>query len=72
MKNWYDQSQLIKKSAGDLAMSIAIGAVLAGVVLLVFLRNLRITLVVMVIVPMVLAITTLALKLIGQSFNIMT
>ena len=72
VKNWYDQSELIKKSASDLAMSIAVGAVLAGLVLLVFLRNLRITLVAMVVVPTVLAITTLALKLIGQSFNIMT
>jgi len=69
---WYDQSDLIKSSATSLAESIAIGAVLAGLVLLVFLRNLRITLVAVVVVPAVLAITTLALKLLGQSFNIMT
>ncbi len=69
---WYDQSELIKSSAKSLAESIAIGAALAGLVLLVFLRNLRITLVAVVVVPAVLAVTTLALKMLGQSFNIMT
>ncbi|HEY5072315.1 MAG TPA: efflux RND transporter permease subunit [Caulobacteraceae bacterium] len=69
---WYDQSELIKTSASELAKAIAIGALLAGLVLLVFLRNLRITLVAVVVVPTVLALTTLALKVMGQSFNIMT
>ncbi len=72
VSNWYDQSQLIKSSAQGLAEAIAIGAVLAALVLLVFLRNVQITLVAVVVVPAVLAVTTLALKLLGQSFNIMT
>ena len=71
-KTWYDQSELIVASAKDLAASIAIGAVLAGVVLLVFLRNIRVTLIAVVVVPVVLAITTLMLQLLGQTFNIMT
>jgi len=69
---WYDQSELITASARGLAEAIAIGAVLAALVLLVFLRNLGVTLVAVVVVPTVLALTTLALKLTGQSFNIMT
>jgi CzcA family heavy metal efflux pump len=69
---WYDQSELIKTSASELAKAIAIGALLAGLVLLVFLRNVRITMVAVVVVPAVLALTTLALKFAGQSFNIMT
>ncbi len=72
VSGWYDQSELIKSSAQGLAAAIAIGAVLAALVLLVFLRNLHITAVAVVVVPAVLAITTLALKLLGQSFNIMT
>jgi CzcA family heavy metal efflux pump len=72
VKTWYDQSELIVSSARDLAISIAIGAVLAGLVLLVFLRNVRVTLIAVVVVPVVLAITTLMLQLLGQSFNIMT
>jgi CzcA family heavy metal efflux pump len=70
--SWYDQSELIVSSAQDLAVSIAIGACLAGLVLLVFLRNVRVTLIAVVVTPVVLAITTLMLKLLGQSFNIMT
>ncbi|HEV2364141.1 MAG TPA: efflux RND transporter permease subunit [Caulobacteraceae bacterium] len=69
---WYDQSYLITSSARELAIAIAIGAGLAGLVLLVFLRNLRVTLIAVVVVPAVLAITTLMLKILGQSFNIMT
>jgi CzcA family heavy metal efflux pump len=72
VKTWYDQSTLIISSARELAVSIAIGAVLAGLVLLVFLRNLRVTLIAVIVVPVVLAITTLMLRVLGQSFNIMT
>jgi CzcA family heavy metal efflux pump len=72
VKTWYDQSDLIVSSAQELAIAIAIGAVLAGLVLLVFLRNLQVTLIAVVVVPVVLAITTLMLKVFGQSFNIMT
>ena len=71
-RTWYDQSTLIVSSARELAVSIAIGAALAGLVLLVFLRNLRVTLIAVVVVPVVLAITTLMLEVLGQSFNIMT
>lgn len=70
--NWYDQSQLITKSAGALRDAIIIGVILAGLVLLVFLRDWKITLAAVVVVPATLAATTLALKLLGQSFNIMT
>ena len=69
---WYDQSELITASARGLAEAIAIGAVLAALVLLVFLRNIGVTVVAIVVVPVVLALTTLALRLTGQSFNIMT
>ena len=69
---WYDQSELITASARGLAEAIAIGAVLAALVLLVFLRNIGVTVVAIVVVPAVLALTTLALKVTGQSFNIMT
>lgn len=70
--NWYDQSELITRSAGALRDAIVIGVVLAALVLLVFLRDWKVTLVAVVAVPATLAATTLVLKLIGQSFNIMT
>jgi len=72
VKAWYDQSDLILDSASALRNAIVIGVVLAALVLLVFLRNWRVTLAAVIAVPTVLAMTTLALKLVGQSFNIMT
>jgi multidrug efflux pump subunit AcrB len=72
ISNWYDQSELITRSAGALRDAILIGVVLAALVLLVFLRDWKVTLVAVVAVPATLAATTLVLKLIGQSFNIMT
>ncbi len=70
--NWYDQSDLIVASATSVRDAVLIGVVLAAIVLLLFLRNLKITLIAALTVPIVLAITALLLYLLGQSFNIMT
>jgi CzcA family heavy metal efflux pump len=70
--NWYDQSQLILASAGSVRDAILIGVVLAAVILLLFLRNLKITLIAIISVPSVLAATVLLLFVLHQSFNIMT
>ena len=72
IRAWYDQSDLILDSAVALTNAIIIGVVLAALVLLVFLRNWRVTLAAVVAVPVVLAAATLVLTLFGQSFNIMT
>lgn len=72
LANWYDQSQLILASAGSVVEAIAIGVLLAGLVLLVFLRSLKITLVAVLVVPAVLASAVLLLSLLDMSFNIMT
>jgi CzcA family heavy metal efflux pump len=70
--NWYDQSQLITDSAKSVRDAIAIGVGLAAIVLLIFLRSLKITLVAILIVPSVLASTILLLDVLRMSFNIMT
>lgn len=72
VKAWYDQSDLILDSAASLRNAIIIGVALAALVLLVFLRDWKVTLAAVVAVPAVLAATTLILKITGQSFNIMT
>lgn len=69
---YYDQSELIVAAAGSVRDAILIGAVLAGIILLLFLRNLRITLIVSLVLPTVLLITCVLLHAMGQSFNIMT
>ncbi len=70
--NWYDQSHLILSSAASVRDAVIIGIVLASLILFLFLRNLRITLVAVITVPVVLAATVLLLALLGMSFNIMT
>ncbi len=70
--NWYDQTQLVTGAASSVRDAILIGIVLAGLVLFVFLRNTRVILVAMIVVPGVLAITVLLLSVLGMSFNMMT
>lgn len=70
--NWYDQSELIRAAAGSVRDTLIIGIVLAFLVLWLFLRRLRVSLVAVVSVPLSLAITALILRLLGQSFNLMT
>ena len=69
---WYDQSTLVTESTGSVRDAILIGLVLAGIVLLAFLRSLRVTLVAMLVVPATLATTVLLLFMLGMTFNIMT
>ncbi|HTL27826.1 MAG TPA: efflux RND transporter permease subunit, partial [Tepidisphaeraceae bacterium] len=69
---WYDQGDLILTSARSVRDAVLIGVGLAALVLLLFLRNWRITLVAAITVPVVLAITALLLYLLNSSFNIMT
>ncbi|HTV84030.1 MAG TPA: efflux RND transporter permease subunit [Dyella sp.] len=70
--NWYDQTQLVSGAAASVRDAIVVGIVLAGLVLFVFLRNTRVILVAMIVVPTVLAITVLLLRTLGMSFNMMT
>jgi CzcA family heavy metal efflux pump len=70
--NWYDQSELITASAHSVRDAVLIGVALAALVLLLFLRNWRMTLIAALAVPIVLGVTALLLYLLGQSFNIMT
>jgi len=70
--NWYDQSQLVVASAASVRDAILIGIGLAALVLLAFLRNLKITLIAIIVVPAVLAATVVLLTALHMSFNIMT
>ena len=69
---WYDQSDLITASATGVRDVVFVGVALAALVLLLFLRDWRMTLIATLSVPVVLAITAGVLYVLGQSFNIMT
>src|SRR5881275_1279839 len=70
--DWYDQSDLIIASEGSTGDAILIGMVLAAFVLLIFLRDWKVTLIATLTVPAVLAATILLLYVLKMSFNIMT
>jgi len=72
LHKWYDQSELVRSSIAAVEEAILIGLVFAAFVMLAFLRNWRVTLVAMVIVPMAVLITVLLLFALGMTFNIMT
>ena len=70
--NWYDQSELILASEKSVRDSILVGVVFAVLILLLFLRNLKVTLIAAHVVPGVLAATVLLLYVFHMSLNIMT
>ncbi len=72
ISSWYDQSELISGSARSVFDAVLIGIALAGVVLFLFLRSIRITFITLIVVPAVLLSTVLLLLALGMSFNIMT
>jgi multidrug efflux pump subunit AcrB len=69
---WYDQTQLVRSSISAVEEAILIGIFLAALVVFGFLRNWRVALLAMAIVPLSVLITVLLLSLLGMSFNIMT
>ncbi len=72
LANWYDQSELILASNGSARDAVLIGVGLAALILLLFLRNWKITLFAAIAVPSVLCATVLLLYVLKMSFNIMT
>ncbi len=70
--NWYDQSRLVVASAASVRDAILIGVVLAAAVLWLFLRNAKVMVIALLVVPAALAATVVLLQVLGMSFNIMT
>jgi len=70
--NWYDQSELVTASAASVRDAIIMGTILAALVLLVFLRSLKVTFIAMLVVPAALSATIILLSVMDMSFNIMT
>ena len=69
---FYDQSELVTGAANAVRDAILLGALLAGIVLFVFLRSARLMVITGVMLPAVLAGTCLILLALGMSFNMMT
>jgi len=68
----YDQAELVRDAVKSVRDAMLIGAVLAVVILLAFLRHGRITAVSATSIPLTLIITVFVMELLGQTFNLMT
>ncbi len=68
----YRQADFIELSIGNLKEALRDGAIMVGIVLLVFLFNIRVTLITLTAIPLSLAITVIVFALFGLSVNSMT
>jgi CzcA family heavy metal efflux pump len=69
---FYDQSLIVHQSIASVRDAILIGLVLASIILVLFLRDWGTSVVAGLVIPVTIAVTFIALKVLGQSFNLMT
>ena len=72
LKLVYDQASLVREATQSVRDAMLVGALLAVVVLFLFLRRGRITAISAASIPLTLAITVFVMWLVGQTFNLMT
>ncbi|MCG6925659.1 MAG: efflux RND transporter permease subunit [Acidobacteria bacterium] len=69
---YYDQSLFVHDSVGSVRDAILFGLLLSVVVLYLFLKDWGVTLTAIVVIPVTVLITLVAMKVAGLSFNLMT
>jgi CzcA family heavy metal efflux pump len=72
LKPVYDQASLVREATTSVRDAMLVGAVLAVIILFIFLRKGRITAISAASIPLTLAITVFVMSLVGQTFNLMT
>ncbi|MCU1314473.1 MAG: acriflavin resistance protein [Acidobacteriaceae bacterium] len=72
LQPYYDQSELVRESIKSVRDAILIGILLACVILYLFLRDWSSSIVAGLVIPVTVTVTIVFLKIIGQSFNLMT
>jgi CzcA family heavy metal efflux pump len=69
---FYDQSEIVEDSIRSVRDAILIGLVLACAIMVLFLRDWGTSLVAGLVIPATIAVTFIALRIAGESFNLMT
>jgi CzcA family heavy metal efflux pump len=69
---FYDQSLLVSQSIKSVRDAILLGLVLASIILVVFLHDWGTSLVAGLVIPVTILVTFVVMKLLGQTFNLMT
>jgi CzcA family heavy metal efflux pump len=72
IQTFYDQSVLVRDSIASVRDAILIGLILAAVILVLFLRDWGSSVVAALVIPATIAITFIFMRLLGESFNLMT
>ncbi len=72
IRPFYDQSELVLESIKSVRDAILIGLVLASLIMVLFLRDWGSSLVAGLVIPATIGITFIAMRMLGQSFNLMT
>jgi len=72
LRSFYDQSEIVAASIKSVRDAILIGLVLAAIILVLFLRDWGTSIVAGLVIPVTVAITLIALRVMGQSLNLMT
>lgn len=72
LRPYYDQSTIVEQSIKSVRDAILIGLILASIILVVFLRDWGTSVVAGMVIPVTVLVTFIALKVLGQSFNLMT
>jgi CzcA family heavy metal efflux pump len=72
VRPFYDQSRIVQESIASVRDAIILGLFLAGLIIWLFLRDWGTALMTGLVVPVTMVVTFIAMKILGQSFNLMT
>jgi CzcA family heavy metal efflux pump len=72
IKAFYDQSIIVSEAIKSVRDAILLGVVLASIILVVFLHDWGTSIVAGLVIPVTILITFVVLKIMGESFNLMT
>jgi CzcA family heavy metal efflux pump len=69
---FYDQSIIVSESIKSVRDAILLGLILASIIMVLFLRDWGTSIVAGLVIPVTILVTLIVLRLLGQSFNLMT
>ena len=72
IRPFYDQSELVIESIKSVRDAILLGLILASLIMVLFLRDWGTSLVAGLVIPATIGVTFIAMRIMGQSFNLMT
>ncbi len=72
LEPFYDQSEIVTQAIKSVRDAILIGVILASLIMVLFLRDWGTSIVAVLVIPATVVVTFIVMKLLNQSFNLMT